>query len=100
MASGTDKITGRQWRSVPVALQALFYNTLLAVKGFTEDLLLSRTVFVSYKDGSSTPAEFRPISVALVIVRQLHKVYVAKLMRANLVDKRQRGLRDGCAELC
>ena len=97
-ASGPDKITGRQWRSVPVVLRALFYNTLLAVGGFTADLLLSRTVFVPKKDGSSTPAEFRPISVASVVVRQLHKVYAARLMRANLVDERQRGLRDGCAE--
>ena len=97
-ASGPDKITGRQWRSVPVVLRALFYNTLLAVSGFTEDLLLSRTVFVPKKDGSSTPAEFRPISVASVVVRQLHKVYAARLMRANLVDERKRGLCDGCAE--
>ena len=49
-ASGPDKITGRQWRSVPIVLRALFYNTLLVVGGFTEDLPLSRTVFVPTKD--------------------------------------------------
>ena len=78
MGSGPDKIADRQWRSIPVVLQALFYNVLLAVGGFTEDLLLSRTVFVPKKDGSSTPVEFRPISVSSVVVRQLHKVHAAR----------------------
>ena len=32
---------------------------------------------------------------ASVVVQQLHKFYVA---RANIIDERQRGLRDGCAE--
>ena len=67
LASEPDKITDHQWRSEPVVLRALFYNTLLSVGGFTEDLLLSRTVFVPKKDGSSTPVEFRPISVASVV---------------------------------
>ena len=38
------------------------------------------------------------MSIASVVVWQLHKVYVAGLMGANLVDERQRGLRDGCAK--
>ena len=79
-------------------LQTLFCNTLLVLGYFTEDLLLSRAVFVPKKDGSSTPPEFRTISVASVVVRQSHKVYVVRLMKANLVDKRHRGLCDGCAE--
>ena len=97
-ASRPEKITSRQWRSVLVVFRALFYNTLLAVKGFTEDLLLSRMVFVPKKDGSSIPAKIRPFSDASVVVRQLHKVYAVRLMRANFVDERQRGLRDGCAD--
>ena len=68
-------------------VQALFYNTLLGVGGFTEDLLLSRTVFVPKKDGSLIPAEFKPISVASFIVIQLHKVYAVRFMRAHLIDK-------------
>ena len=81
-ASGPDRIAGCQWRSVLVVLRALFYNTLLAVGGFTEDLLNS-TVFVPKKDGSSRPADFSQISVASAVLRQLHKV----LMRTNLVDE-------------
>ena len=96
-ASESDKITGHQLRSLPIVLQALFYNTLLVLGGFTEDLPI-KMVFVTKKSGSLTLAEFRPISVASVVVRQLHKVYVARLMRANLVDERQPGLRDGYAK--
>ena len=48
-ASESDKITGRQWRSVSVVLQALFNDTLLVVGRFTLDFLLSRTMFVPKK---------------------------------------------------
>jgi hypothetical protein len=95
---GLDNISSRQWRSVPVVLRALYYNIIILVGGFSEDQLMSRTVFVPKKDGSSSPSEFRPISVASVVVRQLHKVFASRLLKANLIDERQRGLRDGCAE--
>ena len=50
----------------------LFYITitLLAVGGFTEDLLQSRIIFVPKKDESLTPAESRSISLASAVVRQ------------------------------
>ena len=57
-ASGPDKIAGREWWSIRVVLRALFYNTLLAVGGFTEDLLLSRTVFVHKKNVTETYKKF------------------------------------------
>uniref|UniRef100_A0ABD2XNC2 Reverse transcriptase domain-containing protein n=1 Tax=Trichogramma kaykai TaxID=54128 RepID=A0ABD2XNC2_9HYME len=97
-AAGVDGVSARQWRSVPVRIRALFYNIVLAVGEFPPELLLSRTIFVPKKDGSSTPAEFRPISVASVIVRQLHKIFAVRLVKANLIDERQRALHDGCVE--
>ena len=53
-------------------------------------------MFVSKKDRRSTLEEFRPISVTSVVVRQLHEVYAARLMRANVTDERQRGLCESC----
>ncbi|CAB0034354.1 unnamed protein product [Trichogramma brassicae] len=97
-AAGVDGVSARQWRSIPVRVRALFYNTVLAVGEFPAELLLSRTVFVPKKDGSSTPPEFRPICVASVIVRQLHKIFAVRLVKANLIKERQRALHDGCAE--
>lgn len=97
-APGLDSISSRQWRSVPVALRALFYNIVLAIGAFPPELLISRTIFIPKKDGSSAPSDFRPISVASVVVRQLHKIFAARLAKANLIDERQRGMHDGCAE--
>uniref|UniRef100_A0ABD2W7Y3 Reverse transcriptase domain-containing protein n=1 Tax=Trichogramma kaykai TaxID=54128 RepID=A0ABD2W7Y3_9HYME len=97
-APGPDSITSRQWRSIPISLRALFLNVILALGGFPSHRLLSRTIFIPKKDGSSLPSEFRPISVSSVVVRHLHKVFASRLMRANLVDERQRGMHVGCAE--
>ncbi|KAL7289414.1 hypothetical protein TKK_0016612 [Trichogramma kaykai] len=97
-AAGVDGVSARQWRNVPVRVRELFYNTVLAVGEFPRELLLSRTIFVPKKDGSSTPPEFRPISVASVIVQQLHKIFAVRLVKANLIDERQQALHDGCAE--
>ncbi|KAL7300075.1 hypothetical protein TKK_0007085 [Trichogramma kaykai] len=97
-APGPDSITSRQWRSIPISLRAFFLNVILAIGGFPSDRLLSRTIFIPKKDGSSLPSEFHPISVSSVVVRHLHKVFASRLMRANLVDERQRGMHDGCAE--
>ncbi|CAB0037417.1 unnamed protein product [Trichogramma brassicae] len=97
-APGPDGITSRQWRSIPISLRALFLNVILALGGFPSDRLISRTIFIPKKDGSSLPSEFRPISVSSVVVRHLHKVFASRIMRANLVDERQRGMYDGCAE--
>ncbi|KAG7197097.1 hypothetical protein KM043_012393 [Ampulex compressa] len=97
-APGLDNISSRLWRNVPVVLRTMFYNIVLAVGAFPAALLISRTIFIPQKDGSSSPSEFRPISVASVVVRQLHKILAVRLGKADLIDERQRGMRDGCAE--
>lgn len=97
-APGLDGITTRQWRSVPATLQALFFNTVMASGGFSTERLKSRTVFVPKKSNAEHPGDFRPISVASVVVRHLHKILALRLHEAGLVDDRQRCLDDGCAE--
>uniref|UniRef100_A0ABD2W017 Reverse transcriptase domain-containing protein n=1 Tax=Trichogramma kaykai TaxID=54128 RepID=A0ABD2W017_9HYME len=81
---GPDGITSHQWRSTPISLRALFLNVILALGGFPSDRLLSRTIFIPKKDGSSLPSDFRPISVSSVVVRHLHKIFASRVMRANL----------------
>lgn len=97
-APGRDKITFATWRQVPSAARALFFNIVLARGGFPSSLLVSRTVFVPKKDGSNLPSDFRPLSIAAVAVRQLHRIIALRLVRTDIIDKRQRGLVDGCAE--
>ncbi|KAL7290754.1 hypothetical protein TKK_0015503 [Trichogramma kaykai] len=76
-APGPYSITSRQWRSIPISLTALFLNVILALGGFPSDRLLSRTILIPKKDGSSLLSEFRLISVSSVVVRHLHKVFAS-----------------------
>lgn len=97
-APGIDGITARQWKAVPASIKALYYNIILSQGGFPEQLLVGRTVFIPKKTASVTPAEFRPISIASIVVRHLHKILAERAREAGLVDVRQRCLDDGCAE--
>ena len=42
--------------------------------------------------------QWNSVRLASVVVYQRRQVYSSRLMRAYLVDLRQQGLRDGCAE--
>lgn len=97
-APGVDGITPSQWRKIPPKLRALFYSMIMAIGAFPTRLLLTRTIFVPKKDGSNEPADYRPISVASVVVRQLHKILAKRLRNFGLVGEHQRCMDDGCAE--
>lgn len=97
-AAGIDGVTPAEWRRCPVTVRALLYNMVLYIGSFPAAILASRTVFVPKKANATRPEDFRPISIASVIVRQLHKILARRMMAAGLVDKRQRCLEDGCAE--
>lgn len=97
-APGIDGVTPAVWRRCPVTVRALLYNMVLYIGSFPAEVLASRTVFVPKKANASLPSDFRPISIASVIVRQLHKILATRMMAARLVDERQRCLEDGCSE--
>ncbi|KAK2575345.1 hypothetical protein KPH14_012882, partial [Odynerus spinipes] len=65
-ASGIDGVSPREWRAVPASVKALLFNVVMAAGGFSPSLLASRTVFISKKVDSPTPADFRPISISSV----------------------------------
>lgn len=97
-APGPDGVTPKQWSCVPVMIQALFFNLVLAQGGFPVSLLGSRTVFIPKKGGKGSPSDFRPISVSSVAVRHLHKILAARLYKLGLSSISQRCFGDGCAE--
>lgn len=97
-AVGIDGVSARQWRSVPVTIRALFYNIIMARGGFPTEMLASRTIFLPKKREAATATDFRPISIASVVIRQLHKILATRFRNAGLIDVRQRCLEDGCAE--
>ncbi|KAI4475198.1 hypothetical protein M0804_014455 [Polistes exclamans] len=93
-----DGVTSRPWRSVTTMIRFLLFNVILAREGFSTEMLASRTIFLSKKYVAQTPADYRPISIAPVIVRQLHKILAVRLCNDGLINVRQRCLEDGCAE--
>ncbi|KAI4472904.1 hypothetical protein M0804_015562 [Polistes exclamans] len=95
---GIDGVSARQWRNVPVMIRTLFYNIIMARGGFQTEMLASRTIFLPKKHEAKTAADFRPISIASVVVRQMHKILAVRLRSADLIDVRQRSLEDGCTE--
>ncbi|KAI4473651.1 hypothetical protein M0804_015255, partial [Polistes exclamans] len=97
-AVGIDGVSARQWRSVPAMIRTLLYNIIIARGGFPTEMLASRKIFLPKKHGAKTAAEFRPISIASVVVRQMHKILAIRLRSADLIDVRQRCMEDGCTE--
>lgn len=97
-APGLDGVSVRQWRAVPPSLRALFFNIVLATGGFPTSMLTSRTIFVRKKTECNSPADFRPISITSVTVRQLHKILATRLRTSGIIDPRQRCFEDGCGE--
>ena len=99
-SAGLDGVTPRQWRAVPPQLRALLFNVVMLAKGFPKELLRTRTVFIPKTSQPAGPSDYRPISILSVIVRQLHRILAARLLRAPVVDERQRAFikADGVAE--
>lgn len=73
-AAGIDRITPAECRWCPVTVRALLYNMVLYIGSFPAAVLASRPVFVPKKANATLPGDFRPISIASVAVRQLHKI--------------------------
>lgn len=101
-APGLDGITPRAWNAVPAVLRALLFNLLLLAREVPESISLSKTVFLE-KGGmpeSPSPADYRPLSIGSVVLRQFHKILGQRLAALDVVDQRQRGFRkaDGVAE--
>lgn len=97
---GPDGFTARELKRVPVVILQLLYNILLTQKRLPVTLASARTVFIPKVDGASTPSQFRPITVAPVLLRLFHKIFANRLQAMALLDCRQRAFipADGCAE--
>ena len=99
-SAGIDGVTPRQWRAVPPQLRALFFNVVMLARGFPKELLKTRTIFIPKTLQPAGPPDYRPISILPVVVRQLHRILAARLLRAPVIDERQRAFikADGIAE--
>jgi len=98
---GLDNITVKAWRGIPPNFRRIFYNLVMLRGKAPEFLTKGRTIFICKKAGGSTiPTDYRPITVASVVIRQFHKILAKRIQKEHKWDERQRAFlpMDGCAE--
>lgn len=100
-APGLDGLTVRRWMTeVPAIIRATIMNMFMATGRVPPRFRDSRTVLIPKAGDPLDPSNYRPISVASVVLRHFHKILVARLGKCGLIDERQRAFisADGCAE--
>jgi Reverse transcriptase (RNA-dependent DNA polymerase) len=78
-------------RRVPTCVLCVVYNLFFGLGHLPKTLLDSRTVFLPKSSSDSSPGNFRPISIASVMLRQMNKILAARLVDSLPFDERQKG---------
>lgn len=94
-ASGPDNISPKAWKRVPRSIRALFYNVVMFHGIVLPNVAKARTVLIPKVKYPSKPEEYRPISIASVVGRQLHKIFANKLTSVLRVHDQQVAFRRG-----
>src|SRR5271154_624066 len=99
-AAGPDGLTVAQLKKIPASVLCKVLNLLMVHGHLPEFYELSRTTLIPKVVDPKAASDFRPISVASVLVRFLHKILAKRLTDSVQLDIRQRGFVpvDGCAE--
>lgn len=99
-AAGLDGITAGQWRLIPRSLRKIFFNLLMFRGDVDAELLRARTVFIPKTAEPRSPADFRPIGITSVIIRQFHRIFAKRLRAFHGFHESQRAFcsADGTAE--
>ncbi|MGR0295535.1 hypothetical protein ACUWCL_29335, partial [Klebsiella pneumoniae] len=72
--SGLDRVTPKVWRGLPWRVRAVILNLLLLEGRVPEGILRARVTMIPKSADADGPGDYRPISVASVIVRHLHRI--------------------------
>lgn len=78
-ASGPDGVSPKFWKRVPRSIRAIFYNVVMYHGVVLPRVAKARTVFIPKVRYPSKPEEYRPISIASVVGRQLHRIFANRL---------------------
>lgn len=99
-APGPDGFTSRKLRAVPMPILRVLLNLLNLTRKVPVCLQGARTVFLPKKPEASAYSDFRPITMASVLMRLYHKILAHRLMESVDFDFRQRAFIpvDGCGE--
>lgn len=94
-ASGPDGIPPKLWKRVPRSIRAIFYNVVMYHGVVLPRVAKARTVFIPKVRYPSKPDEYRPISIASVVGRQLHRIFANRLTAVLRNNDQQAAFRRG-----
>lgn len=99
-APGVDRLSAQHFLNFDVPSLAGYLNMVLAFKFLPTNLSISRVTFIPKGASPQQPNDFRPISIAPVITRCLHKILAKRWMPLFPSSKLQFAFlqRDGCFE--
>lgn len=98
--AGLDGFSVSLLKSVPALLLRVLVNLLLHVRRVPAALRDARTTFIPKVPKAAEPSQFRPITVASVLQRLMHRILAKRAMEAIPLNYRQRAFQpvDGCTE--
>lgn len=78
----------------------ILISQIVFVSIFSICLRSARTIFLPKVPDTSNPADFRPITVAPILVRLYHRILASRVLATTDFDHSQRAFLpvDGCAE--
>lgn len=94
-ASGPDGISPKLWKRVPRSIRATFYNVVMYHGVVLPRVSNARTVFIPKVRYPSKPDEYRPISIASVVGRQMHRIFANRLTSVLRINDQQTAFRRG-----
>lgn len=99
-APGPDGLTSISLMGIPTKLLRVLYNSFMLMRDTPRVLKKGRTALIAKTDSISGPGDFRPITVASVMLRHFHKILSGRLGSLVCLDPRQRAFIpcDGCFE--
>lgn len=99
-SNGPDDMPIGALKKFPLRLVVKILNLIVLLERVPKCLKRSKTIFIPKGNTPDTPRDFRPISIASILLRTFNKIIAKRILHCITFDHRQRAFmpRDGCAE--
>lgn len=97
---GPDGISTAHLHQIGFDALMYLYNLILWTGIVPLPIRRAKTIFIPKTQTASRPEEYRPITVASLLIRHINAILAGRLVTGVSLDKRQRGFikTDGCAD--
>src|SRR5690606_7011987 len=99
-APGPDGLSLTFIRAIPIKILEMLFNLIGYIGKMPKSLLQARTIFIPKKSVPSSPGDYRPITLAPLLVRIFHRMLASRTQAEVTHHIRQKGFiqADGIAE--